>query len=134
MEDLGLIPRLGRSHGGGPGNPLQYTCLENPYGQRSLVGYSSWGHKESETNELCWLSTMQHKILLKGKSDQIYKNFLQLKKKLKHRTFFLCEHKTLRSYQYSSIVTYLHVKVLWCSHTTSREKFTILESQSSQAF
>ena len=28
--DLGLIPGLGRSPGGGNGNPLQYSCLENP--------------------------------------------------------------------------------------------------------
>ena len=28
--DLGLIPRLGRFPGGGHGNPLQYSCLENP--------------------------------------------------------------------------------------------------------
>ena len=28
--DLGLIPGLGRSPGGGYGNPLQYSCLENP--------------------------------------------------------------------------------------------------------
>ena len=35
--DLGLIPGLGRSPGGGHGNPLQYSCLENPYGQRSLA-------------------------------------------------------------------------------------------------
>ena len=31
------------------GNPLQYSCLENSHGQRSLVGYSPWGHKESDT-------------------------------------------------------------------------------------
>ena len=37
--DPGLIPGLGRSLGGGHGNPLQYSCLENPHGQRSLVGY-----------------------------------------------------------------------------------------------
>ena len=29
-EDLGSIPGLGRSPGGGRGNPLQYPCLENP--------------------------------------------------------------------------------------------------------
>ena len=29
MGDLGLIPGLGRSPGGGHGNPLQYSCLEN---------------------------------------------------------------------------------------------------------
>ena len=30
VEDLGLIPGLGRSPGGRNGNPLQYSCLENP--------------------------------------------------------------------------------------------------------
>ena len=29
-QDLGSIPGLGRSPGGGPGNPPQYSCLENP--------------------------------------------------------------------------------------------------------
>ena len=32
-----LSPGLGRSPGGGHGNPLQYSCLENPHGQRSLA-------------------------------------------------------------------------------------------------
>ena len=49
--DLGSIPGLGRSPGGGNGKPLQYSCLENPHGQRNLVGYSPWGHKESDTTE-----------------------------------------------------------------------------------
>ena len=34
--------------GEGNGNPLQYSCLENPHGQRSLAGHSPWGHKESD--------------------------------------------------------------------------------------
>ena len=51
-EDLGLITGLGKSPGEGHGNPLQYPCLENPHEQRSLVGYSTWGHKESDTNEV----------------------------------------------------------------------------------
>ena len=37
--DPGLIPGLGRSPGEGIGYPLQYSCLENPHGQRYLVGY-----------------------------------------------------------------------------------------------
>ena len=37
--DLGSISGLGRSSGGGHGYSLQYSCLENPHGQRSLVGY-----------------------------------------------------------------------------------------------
>ena len=48
---LGSIPRVGRSPGGGHGNPLQYSCLENPHGQRSLAGCSPWGRKESATTE-----------------------------------------------------------------------------------
>ena len=34
-EDLGLIPGLGRSPGEGNGNPLQYSCLENPMDGRA---------------------------------------------------------------------------------------------------
>ena len=49
--DSGLIPGLGRSPGEGNGYPVQCSCLENPHGQRSLVGYSPWGHKESDTTE-----------------------------------------------------------------------------------
>ena len=48
-RDAGLIPEWGRFPGGGSGNPLQYSCLENPHGQRSLVGYSPRGCKESAT-------------------------------------------------------------------------------------
>ena len=42
VGDMGSIPGSGRSPGGGHGNPLQHSCLENPHGQRSLVGYSPW--------------------------------------------------------------------------------------------
>ena len=43
--DLSSIPGLGISPGGGHGNPLQYSGLENPHGQRSLVGYTPWSRK-----------------------------------------------------------------------------------------
>ena len=48
--DLDSIPGLGRAPGG-HGNPPQYSCLENPHGQRSLGGYSAWGRKQSDTTE-----------------------------------------------------------------------------------
>ena len=32
-------------------NPLQYSCLEKSHGQKSLAGYSSWGHQELDTAE-----------------------------------------------------------------------------------
>ena len=49
--DLGSIPGLGRSPEEWHGNPLQYSCLENPHGQRNLAGYSPWGHKELDRIE-----------------------------------------------------------------------------------
>ena len=49
--DPGSIPELGRSPVGGHGNPFQYSCLENPHGQRSLVGCGPWGHKVLDMNE-----------------------------------------------------------------------------------
>ena len=58
MGDLGSIPELRRSPGGGHDNPFQYSCLENPHGQRSLEEYSPCGHKESDMTEQ--LSTAQH--------------------------------------------------------------------------
>ena len=58
--DLSSIPELGRSAGGGHGSPLQYSCLENPRGQRSLAGYSPGDHKELDTTER--LSTAQHSV------------------------------------------------------------------------
>ena len=50
VGDLSSTPGLGRSPGGGQGNPLQYSCLENPHGQRSLVGYSPWGSQRGRHN------------------------------------------------------------------------------------
>ena len=45
-RDVGLIPWLGKSPGEGNGNPLQNSCLPGKsQGQRSLEGYSPWGHK-----------------------------------------------------------------------------------------
>ena len=44
--DLGSIPGLGRSPGGGHGNPLQYSCLENPM-DREPGGLQSMGSKRA---------------------------------------------------------------------------------------
>ena len=46
--DLGYILGSGRSPRGGNGNPL---LPGKSHGQRSLVSYSAWGHKESDTPE-----------------------------------------------------------------------------------
>ena len=48
IRDMGSIPGLGRSLGGGNGNPLQYPCLENPWteepGRLQSMGLQRVGH------------------------------------------------------------------------------------------
>ena len=61
IRDASSVPGSGRSPGGGHGNPLQYSCLETPHGQRSLGGggYSPWGRMESDTTELLSSSSIR---------------------------------------------------------------------------
>ena len=51
VKDMSLIPELGRFPGEWHGNPLQYFCLENPRGQKGLVGCRPWGGKELDMTE-----------------------------------------------------------------------------------
>ena len=51
VGDAGSVPGLEKSLREGNDNPLQYSCLGNPHGQRSLVGCSPWGHKELDMTE-----------------------------------------------------------------------------------
>ena len=50
VRDMGSIPGLGRSPGGGHGNPLQYSCLENPM-DRGAWQATIHGVTESNTTE-----------------------------------------------------------------------------------
>ena len=52
IRDSDLIPGSRGSLEGGHGNPLQDSCLENPHGQRILVGYSPYGCKELNMTEM----------------------------------------------------------------------------------
>ena len=45
------IPELERSPGGGHGNPLQYSCLENPVDRGAWRGYIPWRHREPDMTE-----------------------------------------------------------------------------------
>ena len=60
VEDLSPNPVLGKSPGGGHGNPLQYSCLENSMDRRAWQA-TVHGFKESDTTE--WLSTAQHSLV-----------------------------------------------------------------------
>ena len=52
--DVSSIPGSGGSSEG-HGNPLQYSCLENPMDRGELVGYSAQGLKESDTTEATYI-------------------------------------------------------------------------------
>ena len=60
VQSLGSIPGSGRSLAGGNSNPLQYSCLENSHGQRSLVGYSPWRCQRSDTTACQCMHTHTH--------------------------------------------------------------------------
>ena len=45
------MPGSGRSPGEGDGNPLQYSCLENPMDRGAWRATCPWGHKESDLTE-----------------------------------------------------------------------------------
>ena len=51
VGDPSSFPGSRRSPGEGIGYPLQYSCLENPYGQKSLLGYSPWDCNQSDMAE-----------------------------------------------------------------------------------
>ena len=60
--DFGSIPGSGRAPGERKGNPLQYACLGNPTGRRSLEGYSPWGRKRVRCD-----SVTNNKAQIKGR-------------------------------------------------------------------
>ena len=58
--DPGSIPGLGRSPGEGNGNPLPAFLPGKSHGERSLVGYSPWGRKESDMTERLHFHFFKH--------------------------------------------------------------------------
>ena len=55
MRDAGLVPGSGRSPGGGHGNPLHYSHLENPMDRGAWrATYGPWGHRELDMTEVTW--------------------------------------------------------------------------------
>ena len=51
LRDMGSIPRLGRFPGGRDGNPLQYSCLENPMDRGGWWAIVHGGCKELDTTK-----------------------------------------------------------------------------------
>ena len=61
VRNSGSISGSGRSPGEGHGTPLQYSCLENPHGQRSLAGYSLRGHKQLYMTECTYTHLLSYR-------------------------------------------------------------------------
>ena len=100
-----MIPGLGRSPGGGHGNLLQYFCLENPHGQKSLVGYSPWDRKEADITER--LST-QYYLHPPSTSSATHKHTLTLT-----HAHYLREQVRRAAYPWK--ISTPHSELIWCS-------------------
>ena len=68
--DLGLIPGLGRSPGRSKCQPTPVSLPGKSHGQRSLVGCSPWGHKESGMTER--LTLTQEGVGLEGVASSVH--------------------------------------------------------------
>ena len=106
--DLGLIPRVGRSPGGGHGNPLQYSCLEN-----SMDGGAWWGRKESDTTERlqcqCQCRPASSKLLLLIHTATAY--FFQT---FSPSLFFFLMWTTFKVFtEFVTVVLLFYVLVFW---------------------
>ena len=72
--DMASTPGSGRAPGVGNGHPLQVFLFREFHGQRSLVGYSPWGRKESARAEHASMhaQTVPLKLLRFLKSQKLY--------------------------------------------------------------
>ena len=65
LRDVGLIPGLGRSPGGGNDNPLQYSCLETSHGQGSLGStpcHVSVSREAEKANKESYIDTYKRQL------------------------------------------------------------------------
>ena len=95
-RDLGLIPGLGRSPGGGNGKPLQYSCLENPMDREAWLGYSPRGRKESDTTEQLHfqhfpLGLTGFYLPVQGTLKSLIQHHSSKASVLQHSTFFMVQ-------------------------------------------
>ena len=80
MKETGFNSWVGKIPWRENGNSLQYSCLENPRGQRSLAGNSRWGRKESDTTDYVYVTDHSKCMYLIKISLKICKDCLQINK------------------------------------------------------
>ena len=90
-RNTGSLPRSGRSLGGGNGNPLQYSCLENSM-DRSLAGCNPWSHKKSDmTKHACKHGIFCLILQLYNGSKEILGRDKNLSEDRKHTVVYISE-------------------------------------------
>ena len=129
--DLSSIPGLGRSPGEGNGNPPQYSCLENPHGQRTLAGCSPWDHKESHMSQglrlfsrlWTWkvLHFPFHKEIKSGRADRTFCLVWGLKGQYDQTCMDSFENKGFQDYVFHSggDVSIAMADPCWCMAETN---------------
>ena len=101
IRNVGSVPGLGRSPGGGHGNPLQYSCLENPMDRGAwwaiVHGVAKIGHNWSNSHTLTWMhygaNTIWQEFFVNDSPSIKQKTLLPV---LKFPIFFLYSHQCLQ--------------------------------------
>ena len=89
--DAGLTPGLGRCPGGGHGNPLQYSCVENPMdGGAWRAQWSPWGHSQT------WLSNWTQQSTMRGHQSFFKEGSIFLKMSWPKRDSHIGENQEIR--------------------------------------
>ena len=127
VGELGSIPGLGRSHGGGNGNSLQYSSLENPHGQRGLMGYYPWHHTQLDVTER--LSTALHSQHLVFHANQGNKTANKIVLLPENHNIIVKENGNSQGINFFLI--YLSSLMPTAPHTEKTKLFSLLKDQDS---
>ena len=128
VGELDSISGLGRSHRGGNGNSLQYSSLENPHGQRSLMGFCPWHHKESDMTEQ--LSTAHHSQHLVCHANQGNKTTNKSVLLLENHNVIVKDNGNSPG---TSFFLYLSSLMPSAPHTEKTKLFSLLKDQDSNS-
>ena len=112
VKDTGSVPRWERSPGGGHGNPLQYSCLENPMDRGAWWGCSPQGDKQSDMTEATQ-HTHTHLSTVDQKYTRHHTGLMEIKSnKLQFLWETVCSSNIVLFY----FVSLMHKRVLKCSN------------------
>ena len=113
--------------GGGHGNPLQYSCLENLHGQRSLAGYSPQDRKESDSTALSELVLAFPPMIYRGLGFREFHQIVKVKQLAVIKLGFKSQHLHPKACVLSLCLFFLQF-LLACSCCTVLRWFLLLSN------